>query len=96
MLASDIKDRFQRDGFVFPIDVMDSAAAAAYRARLEAAETAFPDLVNAKTCLRRYPNLVLPFVDEISRLPAVTDAHTHARLHSSCSTARTSEGGSAR
>mgnify|MGYP002004925049 FL=1 len=74
MLASDIKDRFQRDGFVFPIDVMDSAAAAAYRARLEAAETAFPDLVNAKTCLRRYPNLVLPFVDEISRLPAVTDA----------------------
>ena len=74
MLASDIKDRFQRDGFVFPIDVMDSAAAAAYRARLEAAETAFPDLINAKTCLRRYPNLVLPFVDEISRLPAVTDA----------------------
>ena len=52
MLASDIKDRFQRDGFVFPIDVMDSAATAAYRARLEAAETAFPDLVNAKTCLR--------------------------------------------
>ena len=33
MLASDIKDRFQRDGFDFPIDVMDSAAAAAYRAR---------------------------------------------------------------
>ena len=23
--------------------------------------------------LRRYPNLVLPFVDEITRLPAITD-----------------------
>ena len=74
MLASDIKGRFQCDGFVFPIDVMDSAAVAAYQACLEAAEMAFPDLVNAKTCLARYPILVLPFIDEISRPPAVTDA----------------------
>ena len=49
MLASDIKDRFQRDGFVFPIDA-GQRRGGGYWARLEAAETAFPDLVNAKTC----------------------------------------------
>ena len=69
----ELKARFDRDGFVFPITVMSEAKAATYRAALEAAETQFPDLINTKTCLRRYPNLVLPFVDEISRLPAVTD-----------------------
>jgi hypothetical protein len=68
----EIKARYQRDGFVFPITVMSEGKAASYRAALEAAEAEFPDLINAKTCLRRYPNLVLPFVDEISRMPEVT------------------------
>ena len=27
-----------------------------------------------RRCIKRYPNLVMPFIDEISRLPTVTDA----------------------
>jgi len=72
--TASIPIRFNRDGFVLPLPAMSAAQAAAFRADLEAAEARFgaePDLAK---CLRRYPNLVLPFVDEISRLPAITDA----------------------
>ncbi len=66
--------RYERDGFVFPIDVMTQAEAADYRHQLEMLEAEDSDAFPVKRCLRRYPNLVLPFVDEISRRPEVTDA----------------------
>lgn len=65
--------RFEHDGFVFPLDAMTEAEAIGYRHQLEALEardcTDFP----ISQCLRRYPNLVLPFVDEISRRPEITN-----------------------
>ncbi len=69
-----IPARFERDGFVLPLTGMSTAQAAAYRAELETAEQRFAAQPDLRKCLRRYPNLVLPFVDEISRLPAITDA----------------------
>lgn len=71
---ADIKSRFERDGYVFPLTAMSPAEAAGYRAQLEAAEVRFAAEPELRKCLRRYPNLVLPFVDEITRLPAITDA----------------------
>lgn len=71
---SEIRSSFERDGFVFPLTAMTAADAAGYRAALEAAEARFAEAPELRKCLRRYPNLVLPFVDEISRLPAITDA----------------------
>lgn len=69
-----IRERFESDGFVFPIDAMTSEQAANYRLQLEDFETKYREQREIRRCLRRYPNLVLPFVDEISRLPAITDA----------------------
>lgn len=68
--GSDIAARFHRDGFVSPIDAMRPEEAATYRHQLEDWEARQAD----RRCLRRYPNLVLPFIDAITRLPAITDA----------------------
>ncbi|MCA8927575.1 MAG: phytanoyl-CoA dioxygenase family protein [Alphaproteobacteria bacterium] len=70
---TDLRERFARDGFVTPLTAMTPAAAAGYRGQLEAAEARFAAEPALRKCLRRYPNLVLPFVDEITRLPAITD-----------------------
>jgi non-heme Fe2+,alpha-ketoglutarate-dependent halogenase len=64
---------FAEDGYVFPLTAMTPAAAAGYRADLAVAEARFAVEPALKNCLRRYPNLVLPFVDAITRLPAITD-----------------------
>jgi len=74
MSGSGIVERFERDGYVFPIQAMSREQAADYRRQLEDFETKYREERGIRRCLRRYPNLVLPFVDEISRLPAITDA----------------------
>ena len=71
---ADIKTAFARDGFISPLTAMSPEAAAGYRAQLEAAEARTEAEPELRKCLRRYPNLVLPFVDEISRMPAIVDA----------------------
>lgn len=71
---TDIRATYERDGFVFPITVMSEAKAANYRRQLEDFEAAYSGQQQYRRCLKRYPNLVMPFVDEISRLPAITDA----------------------
>ena len=38
------RERFARDGYLSPVRVMDAAAAAAHRERMERAEAAFGDL----------------------------------------------------
>ncbi len=64
---------YTRDGFVFPITIMSEAKAREYRNQLETLEAKDSLEYPVKRCLRRYPNLVLPFVDEISRRPEITD-----------------------
>lgn len=72
--ANSIAAGIQRDGFVCPLTAMEPEQAAGYRRQLEQAEKRFAAEPELRNCLRRYPNLVLPFVDEITRLPAITDA----------------------
>lgn len=72
--STDIKGRFERDGFVTPLTAMPPANARKYRDALETAEARLVTEPDLGKCLRRYPNLVLPFVDEITRLPAITNA----------------------
>ena len=64
---------FKRDGFVCPITVMSPQEATGYRRQLEDAEARFGADKSFRKILRRYPNLALPFVDEISRRPEITD-----------------------
>lgn len=74
MTAIDIRENFTRDGFVYPITAMSEAQAAIYRTQLEDFENTHGREQQYRRCLKRYPNLVMPFIDEISRLPAITDA----------------------
>lgn len=64
---------FERDGYLFPVTVMSEDAAAGYRAQLETIERRHADDPDRLKVLRRYSNIVLPFVDEIARMPGVTD-----------------------
>ena len=65
--------QYSRDGYVFPNPAMSAAQAAACRAKLEAVEHAVKDDPARRKTLRRYSNIVLDFVDEITRLPTITD-----------------------
>jgi len=65
--------RYQRDGYIFPNRAFSEAQAADYRARLEAIEHEVKDDPPRRKTLRRYSNIVLDFVDQITRLPAITD-----------------------
>jgi len=71
---NNIRETYDRDGYVFPITVMSEAEAAGYRSQLEKFEQTLGQQQQYRRCIKRYPNLVLPFIDEISRLPAITDA----------------------
>lgn len=68
-----LKADYDRDGYFAPVDVMSAEAAAGYRAQLEAIEAAIKDDKDKRRALRRHSGLVLPFVDEIARLPSVLD-----------------------
>lgn len=69
-----LAERFQRDGYVFPLQVMPAAEALAWRAHFET--------LNERIAARRLGNkgqinlahVVFPFVAGIARLPTVLDA----------------------
>lgn len=70
---TDIAGRYDRDGYVFPIRVMDEDAAGGYRAELEKAEALAARETDGNRFFREYSNLSLDFVDRITRDPVVTD-----------------------
>lgn len=74
MTAAEIARIYQRDGFVFPIDVMARADAEAVRADLEAAEAELADDAQRLALLRAYPDRLLPSFDRLVRNPALIEA----------------------
>ena len=62
-VGGSIADVYERDGFVFPIDVVSPAEAEAVRADLEAAEAELADDPKRLAVLRAYPDRVLPSFD---------------------------------
>jgi non-heme Fe2+,alpha-ketoglutarate-dependent halogenase len=62
---------YHAQGCLFPLRVLSPEAAADYRRRLEAVEAEGPEV---KQMLRHKPHLVLTFLDELARHPAVLDA----------------------
>lgn len=73
MTTPDIRDDYARRGYVFPLTVMTAAEAAAYRSELERVERDFADHPYRESGLVYSPHLLLPFVDEITRRPAILD-----------------------
>ena len=73
-----IADTYDRDGFVFPIDVVDKAEAEATRADLEAAEAELADDPERLALLRSYPDRLLPSFDRLIRNPNLIAAASQA------------------
>ena len=69
----DILTKFARDGYYFPIKVLSPAEAFGYRKMLEAEENNGKYDDQEKLLLYKSPNFVLPFVDKITRLPAILE-----------------------
>ena len=69
MEASEIAEVYDRDGFVFPIDVVAREEAEAVRADLEAAERELADDPKRLALLRAYPDRLLPSFDRLVRNP---------------------------
>ena len=67
MNISEIAKRYTRDGFAFPIDVLNPAEAAALRADLEAAEAELADDQECLSLMRAYTDRVLPSFDALVR-----------------------------
>lgn len=64
-----IAEIYDRDGFVFPVDVVSADEAQAVRADLEAAEAELVDDPKKLAVLRAYPDRVLPSFDALIRNP---------------------------
>ncbi len=62
-----IGDVYERDGFVFPIDVISANEAEAIRSDLESAEAALADDPGKLALLRSYPDRLLPSFDTLIR-----------------------------
>jgi len=67
------KQNYNTDGYAFPIEVMTPHRAAEHRAMFEAVEATHADDELATRILRECASIVLPFVDEIMRMPSVLE-----------------------
>ncbi|MEM9357898.1 MAG: phytanoyl-CoA dioxygenase family protein [Pseudomonadota bacterium] len=65
--SDDVADVYDRDGFVFPIDVVPKEEAEAVRTDLEAAEAELADEPERLALLRSYPSQLLPSFDRLIR-----------------------------
>ncbi len=66
-----LRAAYERDGYVFPLEVMTPARAAAHRTILESVEAAHAEDAVASKIVKGFASIVLPVVDEIMRLPSV-------------------------
>ncbi|MDF1790415.1 MAG: phytanoyl-CoA dioxygenase family protein [Thalassobaculaceae bacterium] len=72
LLSAVQMDAYHRDGFLSPVTVMTEAEAADYRARLEAAEAAWPEAMQGAN--RNNAHLNLRVLDELTHHPKILDA----------------------
>ena len=68
-----MRQSYDADGYVFPVEAMTPDRAAEYRAMFESVEAAHADDAVMSRILRGNPNTVLPFIDEITRLASVLE-----------------------
>ncbi len=74
MESDTIKLGFERDGFVFPIDVMSPAEAKRIRAAIEHAEKSYTDYPEFAAGFHAHGNFLLPELDELTRMEPILDA----------------------
>ena len=76
VVAENLVDVYARDGFAFPVDVINQSEAERIRADLEAAEAELADRPDRLALLRSYPDRLLPSFDHLIRHPKLIAAVT--------------------
>ena len=71
-LSAEQVDRYERDGYLHPIDVMTEAEAGVLRERFEKAERDHPDALHAEH--RNNAHYVFEFLADVASHPAILDA----------------------
>ena len=66
-----LRQSYERDGYVVPLEVMTPGRAAEYRALFESVEATYAHDAVASRMVKGFASVVLPFVDEIMRLPSL-------------------------
>ena len=66
-----LRQSYERDGYVFPLEAMSPDRAAEHRATFESVEATYADDAVASRIVKGFASIVLPFVDEIMRLPSL-------------------------
>lgn len=74
MTSRDIADRFARDGYAFPLDVLSREQAATYRRELEALERRAQGRKLGNKSQLNYPHVIFRFAHEIVTHPKILDA----------------------
>ena len=69
-----LEERYDEDGFVFPLDVLTPEEAQQIRDDLEAAEAELADDPERLALLKGYPDRLLPSFDALIRHPTLIDA----------------------
>ena len=72
--ARSLEERYDEDGFVFPLDVLSQEEAQQIRDDLEAAEAELADDPERLALLKGYPDRLLPSFDALIRHPTLIDA----------------------
>ncbi len=72
--TSTIAETYERDGFVFPLDILGEAEAQEIRADLEAGESELADRPDELSMLLSYPDRLLPSFDKLIRNPKLIEA----------------------
>ncbi len=72
--APEFAEAYDRDGFVFPVEVLSRAEAKEVRDDLERAEDELSDNVGRLELLRAFPDHLLPSFFELVRHPTIIDA----------------------
>lgn len=68
-----LRQSYERDGYAFPLEVMNPGRAAEYRAMFESVEATHAQDPVASRIVKGFASIVLPFVDEIMRLPSLLE-----------------------
>ena len=69
-----LKERFERDGYVFPLTLMSSEEASACRQEYEELERRHAATSGRAKMMHEHSHLLLPVIDRIARHPVVLDA----------------------
>lgn len=71
--SAGVRERYERDGFVFPLDLIPAAEAVRFRRNLETVESRYSGALPLDRYMKFDPHILIPMVAGIARDPRILD-----------------------